>query len=256
MTKPIMIVANWKMNPSKLRDAIILARESTKEKSGKDINIILSAPTIFLEPLIKSVKKVKFSAQNCASFASGPYTGETSAQMLSSIGVKYVILGHSERRALKETNEEIAQKLAQAIKSGLTPILCVGEKERDQTGFYLHEVKSQLEICLSQIPKSKIDNVLIAYEPVWAISNQHGRETTPAEFLEMMLFIRKIVADLSAMKNPSSMPVLYGGSANDKNIFQYLEAGAHGFLVGHASLDPKKFNKMIQISRDFLKNNK
>lgn len=253
MTKPIMIVANWKMNPSKLRDAQTLAKESTKDKSGKDISIVLAAPTVFLEPLIKSIKKTNFSAQNCASFPSGPYTGEVSAAMLASIGVKYVILGHSERRALKETNQDIAEKVAQAIKSGLTPILCVGEKERDQTGFYLHEVKAQLETCLSQIPKSKIDNVVIAYEPVWAISSQHGRETTPAEFLEMMLFIRKVVTDMSGVKAHANMPIIYGGSANDKNILQYLEAGAGGFLVGHASLDPKKFSKMIEITREFLK---
>jgi triosephosphate isomerase len=253
MTKQIMMIANWKMNPSKVRDAIGLAKESTKEKVNKDIKIVLAAPTIFLESLVKSVKKVHFSAQNCASFPSGPYTGEVSAAMLASIGVKYVILGHSERRALKETNQDIAEKVAQAIKSGLTPILCVGEKERDQTGFYLHEVKAQLETCLSQIPKSKIDNVVIAYEPVWAISSQHGRETTPAEFLEMMLFIRKVVTDMSGVKAHANMPIIYGGSANDKNILQYLEAGAGGFLVGHASLDPKKFSKMIEITREFLK---
>lgn len=253
MTKPIMIIANWKMNPSKLRDAIILAKQSTVEKSGKDINIVLAAPNIFLESLVKSVKKTNFSAQNCASFPSGAHTGEVSASMLSGIGVKYVILGHSERRVLKETNQDIAEKVAQAIKSGLTPILCVGERERDQTGFYLHEVKSQLETCLSQIPKSKIGDVVIAYEPVWAISSQHGRETTPAEFLEMMLFIRKIVTDLSGVKAHANMPVIYGGSANDKNILQYLEAGAGGFLVGHASLDPKKFSKMISITREFTK---
>ncbi len=253
MKRPILIVANWKMNPPTLREATTLCKSTLKQVTARDVNTILAVPTIFLEPLVRTFKKVNFSAQNCASFKDGPHTGEVSAKMLTSIGVRYVIVGHSERRALRETNDDIAQKVLQATKSNLTPIVCIGEKERDRTGFYLHEVKTQIETCLSLIPKNKIQDVVMAYEPVWAISDNHGRETTPEEFTEMMLFIRKIVADLSGIKDPMSIPVLYGGSANEKNVQSYLDAGAQGFLVGHASLDPKKFGKMIEIAKEFSK---
>mgnify|MGYP000317162818 CR=1 FL=1 len=143
--------------------------------------------------------------------------------------------------------------LREALKAGLTPILCVGEKSRDHNGFYLHEIKTQIEDALRPVPKSSYQNILIAYEPLWAIGKDALREATAEEFREIAIFIRKIFSDMMGAKNAGELAVLYGGSADEKNALSFLEAGARGFLVGRASLDPRRFVVMVTLAEEFYK---
>ena len=169
--------------------------------------------------------------------------------MLYNLGVRYVILGHSERRALGETDSEINKKIKSSLAAGLVPILCVGENTRDVSHSYFNLVKSQLEECLAGISKNSISKIIIAYEPVWAISSTpNRRDATPDDSREMVIFIRKILSDKFGSE-VSSTRIIYGGSVSDKDAFGFLkDGGVDGLLPGRASLDAKKFIEIIKIA--------
>ncbi len=246
-----LIVANWKMNPKSQKEAEILFKNIAKGvKNIKNTEIVVCLPFLFLFGIKKlKNKKIILGAQNVASEQSGAYTGEISSEMLYDAGVKYVIVGHSERRALGETNEIINKKLIQNLKSKLIPILCVGESVRSHDGFYLATVKEQLASCLVGIPKTQIKNIVIAYEPVWALSSTIDRQdATPHDFEEMKIYIRKILTDIFGSVAISSIRILYGGSANKDNTLSFLRIGADGLLLGKASLDSKNFAKIVEIA--------
>jgi triosephosphate isomerase len=169
--------------------------------------------------------------------------------MVSSIGASYVIIGHSERRAMGEDNSIVNKKILLALKNKLTPVLCVGEKERDHNGFYLSFVKNQIHECLASVSKSQIKNIVIAYEPIWAIGADASRTAEVSEFIEMSIFIKKVISDLYDIKIAHSMRVLYGGSVHPENALSFLvEGNADGLLVGRDSLNPKKIVKIISIA--------
>jgi hypothetical protein len=140
-------------------------------------------------------------------------------------GIKYVIVGHSERRAMGETNEIINKKLIAVLKAKLTPILCVGESVRSHDGFYLAKVREQLSMCLSGIPKNQIKQIVIAYEPVWALSSTENRhDATPHDFEEMKIYIKKILTDMFGQTITSSVRIIYGGSANkEKALISFID---------------------------------
>lgn len=248
-----IIIANWKMNPTSLKEAEKLISLVSKSIKIKNTEVVVCPPFIYLEKLKKISKKIYLGAQNTYWKDIGAYTGEVSPVMLSNLGVKYVILGHSERRnptiGSGETNELINKKIKAAISVGLKPILCVGESSRDADHGYFHVVKKQIEECLKGIPKDLITKVIIAYEPVWAISTTINRhDATPADSLEMALFIRKILSDIISAKIAKYSRVLYGGSVNDRDAEDFVKhGGVDGLLVGKASLDPKKFSKIVEI---------
>lgn len=250
MIKKILI-GNWKMNPVRLSDAIRLGKEIQKVKSAK-ATVVICAPFAYLSPFKTMIKKnVALGAQNLFPEDSGPYTGEISAKMLADLGVSYVIIGHSERRALGEDDSVINKKLKAALKAKLTPIFCVGEKVRDDAHRYLLFIKSQLQDGLAGIPKASLKNIIIAYEPIWAIGTGAPRSATPEESREMSVFIKKTIADIFGAQSLAGLRIVYGGSANDKDADGFLKhGGVDGLLVGHASLDAKKFTKMIQIANN------
>ena len=168
--------------------------------------------------------------------------------MLYDLRAKYVILGHSERRAMGETNLEVNKKIKGVLGCGLIPIICVGEKERDENHEYLNFVKKQVEESIAGVSKDYISKIIMAYEPVWAIGKNAIREANPEEFREMAVFIRKILSDKFGVKNIEKTNIIYGGSVNPKNCFSFLEEGnTDGFLVGRDSLDAKKFGEIINI---------
>ncbi len=244
-----LIVGNWKMNPISSTDAVKLLKGiSTSSKLIKDVDVALCVPSIYLPILTKlPQKKVMIGAQNTFFEESGAYTGEISFSMLKNLKAKFSIVGHSERRAMGETNEDCNKKILSLIKSGITPILCVGEKERLQDASYLVVVRTQLMECLLNVPKSKIKDIVIAYEPVWAIGKDAIRETTPEESMEMALYIKKTLADIAGPSVAHSVRVLYGGSVNTKNCEIFMaHGGVDGLLVGRESLDPKKFTFIIK----------
>jgi len=246
MTK--IVVANWKMNPQSVKEAENLFKEVSKVASKtKNTKIVVCPPFpfLFISQKLKN-KKIIMGAQNVSIDEGGSHTGEVSPDMILSMGAHYVIVGHGESRSRGESNEIINKKVLNLIKFKLSPILCVGESNRDKDGAYLSFVEEQIKACLSGVPKSQMKNVTIAYEPLWAIGAGAQREATKEEFMEIKIFIRKVISDIYDSKTAHTVPVLYGGSVNSLNAGYFAkEGGADGLLVGRDSLNSKKFEGII-----------
>lgn len=249
-----LIIGNWKMNPNTLREAEHLFKEFKKiTTSSKNINTILCVPYVFLFPLKKLKITTKFSlgAQDVFFEQNGSFTGEVSPSMIYEAGARYTIVGHSERRykVANENDEDVNKKIKILLKNKIIPIVCIGEKVRDQKHTYFEFVKNQIKLALRDIPKTAFKNIVIAYEPLWAIGKEALRDATPVEVNEMAIFIRKCISDLSSSKIGLDVSILYGGSVSPSNINDLVEyGGVDGFLVGRASLSVKDFTKIINIS--------
>lgn len=254
-----IIIGNWKMNPLTLKDAESLFGTVAKNISKiKNTQIVICPPFLYIEKLKKLSKKINLGAQNAFLENVGAFTGEVSPDMLENIGVKYVILGHSERRTPStgggETNELINKKIKSALGAGLVPIVCVGESERDESHSYFNLVKNQIEECLAGISKNLISKIIVAYEPVWALSSTlNRRDAIAADSLEMSIFIKKVLSDKFGSK--TELPrMIYGGSVNEKTALDFLQnGGVDGLLPGKASLDAKKFVQIINIAENLAK---
>ncbi|MBP6866505.1 MAG: triose-phosphate isomerase [Candidatus Pacebacteria bacterium] len=245
-TKKI-VIGNWKMNPANTKEALrVFGGIQKSALKIKQTEVVICAPFVYLEKLKKISRKVKLGAQNAYPGDTGAITGEVSVSMLSGLAAKYVILGHSERRALGESNADVNKKIKSILSKDITPILCVGERDRDPEHSYLGFVKTQVEECLDGVSKNILNKVVIAYEPIWAIGKNAERPATPAEYLEMSIFIRKVLNDKFGAKSIDGMRIIYGGSTNPENALSFLIDGkADGFLVGRDSLDPVKFASII-----------
>lgn len=246
-----LVIANWKMNPSTSKEADKLFTTVAKSINRiKKTEIVVCPPVIYLERLKKISKKMSLGAQDAFLGDVGAYTGEVSAEMLYNLGVKFVILGHSERRAMGESNGEINKKLKASLASGLVPILCIGETERDESHEYFNTVKTQIKECLNGVNKSLISKIVIAYEPVWSISTTPDRrDATANDSREMSVYIRKVLSDMFSQQMVKDMRIIYGGSVNERDAEEFIrEGGVDGVLVGRASLSPDKFVKIINIA--------
>ena len=249
--KPL-IVANWKCNPTITKDAEKLFDSVNKGVKGiKNAEVVICPPFIYLKEL-SSLKRsltpyFKTGAQNCFWENKGAYTGEISPLMLKDLGCQYVIIGHSERRKyFQETDEIVNKKIKAVLGSGLNIILCIGEteeeREQEKTEQVLHQ---EIVAGLNEVPVSKISQLSIAYEPIWAIGTSNACDVEEAQ--KTGLLIRKIISKTYNLSVSKKMRILYGGSANSRNAKSYLkEAGFQGLLVGGASLDPKEFLKIIK----------
>lgn len=245
-----LVIGNWKMNPSLLKEAETLFKGVIKnQKYFKNIDVAICAPFVYLSSLSKIKSgKVALGAQDAFYEDMGAYTGVVSAKMLTNFKTKYCIVGHSERRSMGETNEICSRKVNSLLKYGITPVLCVGEKTRDESHEYLNIVKKQIEECLRGISKNSLAKIVIAYEPIWAIGVNAVRETTAEECQEMILYIKKVVANISDPKTAHSTRVIYGGSVHPHNAKDFVNEGrADGLLPGKDSLDIKKFLKIIDL---------
>lgn len=242
-----LIVANWKMNPGSATQARLLFAGTVKvARAVKNAKTIVCPPFVFIPLLHSSSSRVFLGAQDVFFEREGAHTGEISPGMLASAGVSHVVIGHSERRRMGETNVIVAKKSKAARAHHITPIICVGEDERDDEGKYLSFIKLQLAESLALIARKDAAALVIAYEPVWAIGEHALRADTPEEFLEIAIFIRKTLADMYGKNTAEKIPVLYGGSVNEKNASGFLEQGkADGLLVGRASLGVKKFGEIL-----------
>lgn len=245
-----IIIANWKMNPINLREAKVIFK-GIQKKAGKtrNVSIVICPPAVYLSELKKiySGKKILLGAQNCFNYEKGSFTGEISAGMLKSAGADFVILGHSERREAGENNKVINQKAKLALKDGLKIILCVGEQEKDEEGLYFRFLKKQILSVLDKIGKDYLKNVLITYEPVWAVGRKATGMITGGQLKEIVIFIRKILADKYGIENFGMVRILYGGSVDYKNAEELMESGINGFLVGRESLQAEKFGKILEV---------
>lgn len=243
-----LIIGNWKMYPVNIQEACKKFIEIKKEtRTLRRVQTVICPPFIYAGDLRKlTTNHIVLGAQNAWHESEGAYTGEVSPSQIASLGISFVIIGHSERRARGETDELINKKIIAAIKSGLTVILCVGEEKRDQDGNYLKYIATQIESALSGVSKKDLSKIIIAYEPVWAIGKDALRAASADDALEVSIFIRKTLANLYK-KGWEIVPILYGGSTNEKNAQEFLlKSQVDGLLVGRASLDPKVFGKILK----------
>ncbi len=247
-----IIAGNWKMNPVTLKDVKATFTEIKRSVgSVRGVSVLICPPFVYL-PELKRLSlggKVEIGAQDAHFVDQGAQTGGVSAYMIRDLGIKTVIIGHSERRAGGDTDEIVNKKILTALTAGLRVILCIGEAVRDDKCHYLNTLQEQLEKDLIGFPIKLADRLIIAYEPVWAIGKNATRVETPDGFLHNKIFIRKVLAGIVGRKKALSVPVLYGGSANATNAGDFLSVGqADGLLVGRDSLNPKNFAEIIKIA--------
>ncbi len=238
----LLVVANWKMNPLSLAEARKLFNlENKRTRRFKRVEVVICPPFIYL-PVLKAK-----GAQDCFWEEKGAFTGEVSAKMLKDFGVKYVILGHSERRKyLDETDEMVNKKIKAVLEAGLKPILCVSSKKRGEAA--RKEMKVQMKKDLVGIKNSEIKNIVITYEPIWAISTTKGSiVATPENTKEGAILIRKNLVELFGSVDAQKVKVIYGGSVDSTNIQGFIEkAEMDGVLIGAASLRPDDFIAAVQ----------
>lgn len=246
-----LIIGNWKMYPASLKDAKAKFTSIKKTASTlRNVQTVVCPPLVYISDLKKLVTghRVVVGAQNAWFENEGAFTGEVSLSMLASVGVGHVIVGHSERRALGETEELVNKKVLAGVKAGLTVVLCVGEHARDQDGEYMKLIAEQIKSALHGIQKKELTKIVIAYEPIWAIGKNATRAASPDDALEVTILIKKTLVDMYA-KEGGNVAILYGGSVDAKNAWEFLrKSHIDGLLVGRASLDPKVFGEILKIA--------
>lgn len=245
MRRPL-VIANWKMFTS-LSDALVLStgvRDGVEEFSG--IEVILCPPAIWLTEVAdiihKGAQNIALGAQNINYLSEGEYTGEISGNMVRDVA-KYVIVGHSERRRyFTETNDLVSRKVAAAIDAGLSPIVCVGEKERSNNS--VHEVVKELEESLADVKEEEFKEIIVAYEPVWAVGADIAAD--PDYCARVIIKLREIVDAMT--------PVIYGGDVNTSNVYNFIKRPEiDGVMVGRASLKVTDFVKICRIVAEYKK---
>ncbi len=249
-----LIIANWKMNPTSETKAKKLFL-SVKRVSSRlqNIQTVVCPPFLYIKSLANLYKghRVAVGAQDTFIKNKGSYTGMVSPEMLEDVGCEYVIIGHSERRALGEDNKLVSKKILASVRAGLKVILCVGEQKRDDGAEHFNFLEEQLIASLEGISKNALKNIIVAYEPVWAISDKSKNKAVDSEDIqEMSIFTKKVLSDKYGVKTKLP-PIIYGGSVNPNNAKNILENGnVEGLLVGRASLDSKKFNMILKIANE------
>ncbi len=248
-----LIIGNMKMNVITLTERehyLNLLKKELRGSQFKKTKIVLCPPYIHLETLSKKIaKKVAIGAQNMFWERKGSFTGEISPAMLKNIGCTYVILGHSERRRyFGEKDQDINLKILSALKIGLKPILCVGEDKKQKNKSNLVIIQ-QLENCLKGVNSVRISEVIISYEPVWAISaNNPDHLPTTDEIMSVRLIIKKFLVEKYGLKIAEKVQIIYGGSVSAVTVKSVcLDSGMQGALIGKASLDPYEFIKIAKI---------
>ncbi|MBR3132047.1 triose-phosphate isomerase [Candidatus Saccharibacteria bacterium] len=248
------IVGNWKLNFTVGEASIYLHKLQKNLPNYRDIEVIIAPSTIALQPLSLQIDrhKMKLGAQNAFYRDYGAFTGETAFSQLRGI-VDYCIVGHSERRYIfREDDKMVAKKVAAAVRNKITPILCIGETESERAfGETADVIRDQLIGGLSEVADDDLEKVIIAYEPIWAISStKSAKLASPDEIAEVVSLIRKILGDTYGKKLAEEVPILFGGSVNSSNAGAYLTVpGVNGLLVGGASLILSEFTDIIEVAK-------
>jgi triosephosphate isomerase len=253
-----LIIANWKMNLTVHEASLYLHKLDQKVKNHRNVEIALAPTMLCLQPLSLQVdhKKFKLAAQNFYWRDEGAYTGEVSAHQLHGL-VKYAIVGHSERRhVFHEHDKEFRAKMQAAIRNHITPVLCVGETAAERAaGETAHVIHDQIIGGLANLTAEDAEHIVIAYEPVWALSSgkDFGNHPTPTpeDATKAIKEIRHQVEFLFGKKVGEELPVLYGGSVNSHNAAGFMtQATIDGFLIGGASLIAEEFTEIIKIAHE------
>ena len=244
-----MIAGNWKMHLNVQQSSLLVHRLNVLIKTHRDIEVVLAPSLLALQPVSLEIDRRKFrlAAQNAYFHDEGAYTGEVSYTMLRDL-VHYAIIGHSERRIyFHETLEVVRDKVAACVRNGITPILCVGETKEERRAGETHQVlHDQITTALHGLTADEVADMVIAYEPVWAISTFGGELAKPREAKEAIDFIRAQIRDLYGDAVAEEVRVLYGGSVDENIVRGYLEVpGCDGALVGGASLNYIKFSGIV-----------
>ncbi len=241
-----LIVGNWKMNPVDIEDAREIVKKVKLVGSKlKKSQVVVCPPFVYTSLFSKKSSNFFLGAQNANHEMLGSFTGEVSYSMLYQLGVRFVILGHSERRKMGETDELVNRKVKSVVNDGgMTAIVCVGESTRDHNGDYLELIRRQIQVALNDIPKKLLSQVVIAYEPVWAIGS--AQAMSPRDLHEMSIYIKKILNDMFSIAS-EDIRIIYGGSVDSVNADELIKEGnVSGFLVGRQSLVPKDFIEIMK----------
>ncbi len=245
-----IIVGNWKMNPGTLAEAQTIFKKVKNTASKLDsVHVVVCPPFPYISKFSTAKSKIKpivaLGAQNTFFESQGAFTGEVSPPMLKDFGVTHIIVGHSERRAMGETDEIVAKKVLAVLEAGIHPIVCVGESVRDAHALYLDTLKNQIKNSLAKVPKKLVNHIIVAYEPLWAIGAKEAMD--PATIEETTIFVRKTLADIFGQENALATPVLYGGSINFRNAPDIIARGkVDGLLVGHESVNTPGFVELLK----------
>jgi triosephosphate isomerase len=240
-----LIVGNWKMNPGTVEEARNIFSKIRRSDLGENTTVILCPPSTFIHLGLSDKSNYQIGAQNVNENEKGSFTGEISASMLKDLGVTYCIVGHSERRKMGESSEQVSKKAERLIDCDITPIICVGENERDQESAYLSKISEQIKASIPNIESKKSTHFIIAYEPIWAIGAPEPMKTN--DIYETTIFIRKVLSDIFGREKAIKIPVLYGGAVNKTNAKQIVdEAKVDGFIIGRESLDASNFIDLIK----------
>lgn len=250
--KRILIVGNWKMNLNIHEASLHVKRLNDSIQIHRDVEVVLAPSLLALQPISREIdrRKFKLAAQNAYFKDEGAFTGEVSFTMIREL-VDYVIIGHSERRIyFNESLEVVRDKVQAAIRNGISPILCVGETQNERAaGHTKRVIHDQVVTALSNLTAEDVDKVVIAYEPVWAISTFGGKLAKPDEIKAVIDQIRYQVAELYGQQVAEDMRVIYGGSVDDQTAAGYLAIdGVDGCLPGSASLNYHKFTGIVEAA--------
>jgi len=243
-----IVAGNWKMNKL-VAEGVTLVQELNSFMAGYKTNakVVIGVPFTHISQCVDIVDEdnVFISAQNCSEYDSGAYTGEVSVQMIKSLGLKYVIVGHSERREFfGDTDELVGIKAIKCLENGISPIVCCGETlEERESGNHFNVIKRQLLKAFIGVQRSSIFDVVIAYEPIWAIGT--GQTASPEQAQEIHAYIREVIGEMYSVEIASEISILYGGSVKPNNAAElFSQNDIDGGLVGGASL---KFEDFMQI---------
>ncbi len=246
-----IIAGNWKMNKTITETKAYAERLKGMLGRPKWCDVVLLVPPVNLQASVRAFKELKVAVgtQNCHYELSGAFTGENSADMVKEAGAKYVVVGHSERRAYyNETDADVNKKVHMILRAGMRPILCVGESlEERELGVTMEKITYQLRCAMSGLTPEQARRVVVAYEPIWAIGT--GKTATPEQAAEVCGGIRAIIRKDYGARIARAVSILYGGSMNAKNARELLSnEDIDGGLIGGASLDPETFMQIIDAS--------
>ncbi len=244
----MIIATNWKAYVESKEKAKKLFTLAKRLASHSTHEFIISPPMPFLGLLAdKNHSKVSFMAQDISSTSGGAKTGEITSAVAREAGATYVLIGHSERRAIGEDNALITQKLQHALAQNLKPILCIGERERDVDGEYLTFLREEIASVYSTLSQKERTQIVIAYEPIWAIGKASTDSITATDLTEMVLYIRKVLSDFLSGRGALRAKILYGGSVDTENVRTLAEgSGIDGFLIGRAGIETDSFSKLVK----------